>query len=200
MGPRPLSSYWWCWGETDVFCSKARAKLRTEQWRSLDSPTAREGVWPACVVFSEDERVLSHKGNLGETRQRHCSGKVTQGKIYLRLLISCLDMIKLPHQSLFLWLMLKLEDIISKQKAKLESETAELWKHKLPWPGVQCGDGNSEREWAGGVWICAVSTHILPTPASGRTLPALNPDNYKKTRNFVSKGGKTNEVTPRGSF
>lgn len=56
-----------------------------------------KGLGQLVVVFSVDDIVLSHKGNLGDPRGGHCLGEVTKGKSYLGLLISGLDFSPKPH-------------------------------------------------------------------------------------------------------
>lgn len=51
-----------------------------------------KGLGRLAAVFSENDRVLSHKGSLGDPGEGHCPGKVTQEKSYLGLLISGLDL------------------------------------------------------------------------------------------------------------
>ena len=174
--------------------------LHKEQWYSLNSPRSREGAWPTCgSIFSRWQSARLQGKLRGDSRKALLRESDPGEKLFVAVNF-LLRYYKASLPKSFLWFMLRLEDIISIEKAKLESRTAELWK-----------DGNLGQEW-----------NVVMGTASGSELGVsefvqwthrfhlhqLLEGHYllwtliiaKTKRGFVSKGRKTNEMTPRGSF
>lgn len=66
-----------------------------------------EELGQIAVVFSVDDGVLGHQGNLGEPGEGHCPGEVTKSRSYLGLLISGWALYRVfllkPHSSVYIW-------------------------------------------------------------------------------------------------
>lgn len=161
-----LCPCWWSWSKTWMTRVFSVSKQDPCFVQNSDVPWMvpghMKGLGQLVAVFSVDDIVVSHKGNLWEPREGHCPREVTQGRSYLGLLISGLNFppklsLQKPHSDLGS----KWKDVLSTKKNQtgkrnsLNSEKTVILAKSRTW----CVCWGGKWEWAGG----AVNTHSTKT-------------------------------------